>query len=229
LQHPDWVDRTVGRHANVVFVWPASGLNTNALWQNEFFNRSIGRVYGLGSSSPGGLPETRLAQRRDGTLSADGRPVHAPYALADEKSLLAGNVIARDPRIGAVLLRTDGTLSIAYRVSGLYPNDFWSGRRLTYARFHCVGGTLTATLGSDGSLFRKRQTVSARSGRNFRAVTFAPTATAELSLPLQRSADGTCRVAFTVSRTAVPALIEPGNRDARILGARFLEFRYHQP
>jgi glycosyltransferase involved in cell wall biosynthesis len=229
LKHRDWVDRAVGRHADVVFVLPTSGLNANALWQNEFFNRSIRRVYDLGAPSPGGLPEAALTQRRDGTLIADRRPVHTPYVLADEKSLLAGDVVARDPRIGTVLLRTNGTLSIAYSVSGLYPNDFWSGRHLTYERFHCAGGTLTTTLGSDGSLFRKPQTVTARSGGKSVSVTFSPNTTAALAVPLRRSSVGTCRVAFTVSHTAVPALIEPGNRDARVLGARFLEFRYSHP
>jgi hypothetical protein len=225
--HPrDWVDYRVGRDARVAFVWPGPSLNANALWQNEFFNRSIRHVYDLGSSSAGGLPEIPLTERSDGTLLAGGRPVHTRYALADEKSLLAGDVIARDPRIGMVLLRTNGTLSIADRVSGLYPNDFWSGRRLTYTRFHCAGGTLTAVLGSDGTLFNRRERVTAHSGGKSVAVTFAPTATTTLSVPLRPRRDGTCRAVFTVARTAVPALVEPGNRDARVLGARFLEFRY---
>jgi hypothetical protein len=226
IQPRDWIDYRVGRDAHVAFVWPGPSLNANALWQNEFFNRSIRHVYDLGPPSPGGLPEAPLTERRDGTLVAGGRPVHTRYAVADEKSLLAGDVIARDPRIGTVLLRTNGTLGIAYRVSGLYPNDLWSGRDLTYTRFHCAGGTVTALLGSDGSLFSRRETVTARSGGKSVAVTFAPTAMTTLSVPLQPSPDGTCRAVFTVAHTAVPALVEPGNRDARVLGARFLEFRY---
>jgi hypothetical protein len=225
----DWVDQRVGRRANVAFIWPGPSLSTTALWENEFFNRSIRRVYELGSPEPGGLPATRVTERRDGTLTVHGRPVRARYVLAAERSLIAGDVLARDDRIGTVLERTNGTVSIAYRVAGLYPNDFWSGPRLTYTRFHCRGGTLTVTLGSDGSLFHRRQTVTARSGRITRAVTFTPNATPALSIPLQRSSDGTCRAAFGVARTAVPALVERGNHDVRVLGARFLAFSYARP
>jgi hypothetical protein len=227
VKHPDWVDRRVGRHANVVFVWPASGLNANALWQNEFFNRSIRGVYDLGSPSPGGLPETPVTEFGEGTLIAGGRPVHAHYVLADEKSRLAGDVIARDDGIGMVLLRTDGTLRIG--VMGLYPNDTWSGPRVTYSRFNCVGGSVTAVLSSDASLFRRRQTVTARSGARSFSITFAPTKTVSLRVPLYPNAAGSCRVVFTVTPTAVPATAEPGSTDTRLLGARFLSFRYTRP
>jgi hypothetical protein len=40
---------------------------------------------------------------------------------------------------------------------------------------------------------------------------------------------GVCRVTFTVSPTAVPALAEPGSSDGRRLGARFVEFVYRAP
>jgi hypothetical protein len=135
-------------------------------------------------------------------------------------------VLSRDARIGTVLLETNGTLSIAYRVRGLYPNDVWSRSRMTYTRFHCVGGRLIATLASDASLFRGRQTVTARSGDAKVAVTFKPTATASLAVPLHPGKNGTCTAIFTVDRTAIPALVERGNRDTRALGARFLSFRY---
>ena len=221
-----WIDRRVGTHAHVVFVWPGPSLNANALWENEFFNRSIGRVYDLGPPSPGDLPETPVTQRADGTLVAGGRPVDADYAVADEKSLIAGRVLARDERIGTVLLRTDGTLSIAYRVSGLYSNDVWSGPRVTYTRFHCRGGRLATTLGSDASLFHRAVTVTVRSGGASDSVTFKPDATATLVVPLHRQADGACRAMFRVRRTAIPAVVELGNHDTRVLGARFLAFRY---
>jgi hypothetical protein len=44
-----------------------------------------------------------------------------------------------------------------------------------------------------------------------------------------RPRDGVCRVTFTVSPTAVPALVQPGSADTRVLGARFSEFAYHAP
>ena len=60
----DWIDRRVGRDAHVAFLW--SGGDKNAqfrLWENEFFNRSVGRVYDLHGPSPGALPETPITAR----------------------------------------------------------------------------------------------------------------------------------------------------------------------
>ena len=221
----DWIDRRVGRHAEVAFVWPGPSLNANALWENEFFNRSIRRVYDLGPRSPGDLPETSLSPQPDGTLAADGNAVHVPYVLSARTSNIAGSVIARDGRIGTVLLKTNGTLSLAFRVVGLYPNDVWSGPRLSYTRFRCRGGFLAVTLGSDGTLFSTAQTVTGRSGVAHAAVTFAPARIATLRLPLRKQPDGTCRATFTVAPTAVPAQVEH-TADKRVLGVRFLAFRY---
>jgi hypothetical protein len=39
---------------------------------------------------------------------------------------------------------------------------------------------------------------------------------------------GVCRVTFTITPTAVPALVN-GSADARRLGVRFVEFAYRAP
>jgi glycosyltransferase involved in cell wall biosynthesis len=225
----NWIDRRVGDNADVTFVWPGQSLNANALWENEFFNRSIRRVYDLGAQSPGDLPEAPLSLQPDGSFAANGRLVRVPYVVAVERSHIAGNVIARDSSIGTVLLATDGTLRLAYQAKGLYPGDVWSGRTLSYTQFRCRGGILAVSLGSDGTLFSKRQTVSAVSGANHREVTFAPSKTATLRLPLQARSDGTCRATFSVTPTAIPAVVERPSTDTRVLGARFLAFRYTAP
>ena len=134
--------------------------------------------------------------------------MRVPYVLSAQTSNIAGSVIARDGRIGTVLLKTNGTLSLAFRVVGLYPNDVWSGPRLSYTRFRCRGGFLAVTLGSDGTLFSTAQTVTGRSGVAHAAVTFAPARIATLRLPLRKQPDGTCRATFTVAPTAVPAQVE---------------------
>jgi hypothetical protein len=83
---------------------------------------------------------------------------------------------------------------------------------------------VTVQLGSDPHLFSRPQTVSA-GGRH---VTFAPSDTASLTVPL-RPQDGVCRVVFSVTPTAVPALTQRGNGDLRVLGAHFLRFLYTAP
>ncbi|TML15382.1 MAG: glycosyltransferase family 4 protein [Actinobacteria bacterium] len=217
----DWVDAAVGRHADVAFVFSGKDVHNQplTLWENEFYNRSIGAVYDLRQPSMGDLPETKVTERRDGVLLANGQPVRHPYVLSEESVPLAGKVVARDVRKGMVLRRTDGVLAIGYRVRGLYPNDTWSGRRVVYTRLRCKGGTVTAELASDVHLFSRPQTVRAAG----RSVTFDPADTASLTVPL-RQQGGVCRVVFGVLPTAVP-----GKGDARVLGVHFLGFRYTAP
>jgi hypothetical protein len=217
----DWVDAVVGRNADVAFVFSGRDAthHPDTLWENEFFNRSIGPVYDLRRPSMGGLPETRVTERADGVLLARGLPVHHAYVLSEESVPLAGAVIARDELKGMALRRTDGLLRIGYRVSGLYPNDTWSGARVTYTRLRCSGGTVTAQLMRDPNLISQSQTVQAAG----RSVTLFGDEDATLSAPL-RPSGGVCRAVFTVTPTAVP-----GPADPRVLGVHFLGFRYAAP
>ena len=217
----DWVDAAVGRNADVAFVFSGKDPKQQplTLWENEFYNRSIGPVYDLREPSMGGLPETRVTERADGVLLAGDRPVRHAYVLAEEALPLAGAIVARDERKGMALRRTDGFVRIGYRVGGLYPNDTWSGKRVTYTRLRCGGGSVTARMERDPNLTSRPQTVSAAG----RSVTFGSSDEASLTVPLVPRA-GVCRTVFTVTPTAVP-----GPRDPRVLGVHFLVFRYTAP
>jgi hypothetical protein len=221
--HRDWIDRAVGRNADVAFVWANTDKNAQfRLWENEFFNRSVGTVYDLDGPSPGSLPETRLTQQADGTFLADGDPVAAQYVLADHRVHLAGRVVAADTGTGTVLRRPDGPLRIAYRIDGLYPDDTWSGPRVTYTRLQCRGGRLAVDVTSDTALFKSAQTVSVERRR----VMFRPSQTRTIVVPLHRGPDGSCRAVFTVAPTAIPAVALKGSTDTRVLGVHFTSFRY---
>jgi hypothetical protein len=217
----DWVDAAVGRNADVAFVFSGRDRfhHPDTLWENEFYNRSIGPVYDLRQPSMGGLSETPVTQRADGVLLAGGRPVRHPYVLSEEGVPLAGAVVARDKLKGMALRRTDGLVRIGYRVQGLYPNDTWSGKRVTYTRLRCTGGSVTAQLKRDPNLTSRPQTV----GSEGRSVTFQTNDEATLTIPLH-ARNGVCRAVFTVAPTAVP-----GPADPRVLGVHFLAFRYAAP
>ena len=222
----DWVDATVGRDADVAFVYSGRDPTQQPLplWENEFYNRSIGPVYDLRQPSMGGLPETKVRERADGVLLLPGgQPVRSDYVLTDDSVPLAGKVIGRDELRGMVLRRTDGLVAIASHVSGMYP-DGWSGRRVRYTRLRCTGGSVTAVVASDDKLFTRAQTVTGAG----RSVTFPPEDVGHLTVPLQPSG-GVCRVTFTVTPTAVPVLVKQGSADTRVLGARFVEFSYRAP
>ena len=221
LPDRDWVDGAVGRNADVAFVFSGKDPthHPNTLWENEFFNRSIGPVYDLRQPSMGGLPETKVTERSDGVLLANGEPVRHTYVLTEEAVPIAGSIVARDERKGMALRRTDGPVRIGYRVRGLYPNDTWSGKRVTYTRLRCTGGSVTAQLSRDPNLISRPQTVRAEG----RSLTFRSGNEASLTVPL-RPHDGVCRAVFTVSPTVVP-----GPADPRVLGVHFLAFLYSAP
>ena len=43
------------------------------------------------------------------------------------------------------------------------------------------------------------------------------------------NASNSTQITFTVTPTAIPALVQPGSSDSRRLGARFIEFAYRGP
>jgi hypothetical protein len=229
--HRDWIDRAVGTNANVAAVWTG---NTDkfTIWENEIFNRSVGTVYATGPPLPGDLAETPVTiSRTTGKLTdPEGRPVTAPYVLADTTLALNGTPIARDPSKGMVLYRMNGPLRQVARVTGVY-GDTWSGKDVTYTRFDCKGGTLTARLQSDPNLFTEPNSVVATSGEQSSgrvvARTLVPVSgTTLMRVPL-RSAGDRCTVRFRVSKLAVPAVVVgPPNTDTRALGVHFNTFTY---
>ena len=225
--HLDWIDRAVGRDAEVAAVWSGNA-ERYTIWENEIFNRSVGTIYDLGPRFSGGLAETPVTvDAKTGTLLAAGRPVRADYALTDGSLELRGRVVARDERKGMLVHRVGGVLRQASRVEGLYPQDTWSGPTARYTRFGCAGGSLTVLLQSDPSLFTRPQTVTATvAGRRAGRVRVLPAEPRELTVPLE-ARGGSCGVSFAVSPTAVPAVVTKGkNPDTRELGIHFTRFTY---
>ena len=228
----DWVDHALPSGAGAAFLWTGrtDRLTVN---QNEFFNRAVGPVYYVTSPTPGGLPETRVRiDRRTGRVTLpDGTPVRDRYLLADSSFEPDGTPIARDKGWGVTLWRVSTPLVSAVRVDGLYPNDTWSGRQVTYLRRRCSPGRVSVTLSSDPSLFLDPQTVIARSnGRVVGRARLRPEGRTVLSVPVS-PVPGThdCRVVYTVTPTAVPATVTGGeNPDPRELGAHFDLFVYRR-
>jgi hypothetical protein len=221
--HRDWIDRAVGRDADVSVIW--SGVNAYTVWENEFFSRSIHKVYDLSGPSPGGLPETALHQVNDGRLADPaGNVVEVQYALAAEQADVEGKVVASDPRNGLNLVRVDGPLVLQTHVSGIYP-DAWSGRHFGYTRYDCTGGKLSVVLQSDAHLFTNDQVVTATTGAKvLGAAHVAPIGERRLTVPLVPAADHSCRVVFTSANLRSPAKVKPGSTDTRELGVRVLNF-----
>jgi hypothetical protein len=222
----EWIDAALPQGARAVAIW--TGQSTRyTIWENEFFNRSVGAVYDTGEPLPGNLPEAPISvDGRTGVLRLDGKPLVSEYALADGSFPLDGQVLARDAGTGMAVYRTAGPLRLAGRIEGIYPNDNWSGPEVTYTRLRCSGGTLAVTLTSDPNLFVSPQTVTATvAGRVAgRAVVRPDAVDVPLRVPL-RPESRACTVRFAISPTEVPDRVI-GNGDVRELGIHFTSFDY---
>jgi hypothetical protein len=216
MPHKDWVDRAVGGRGEVAVLWTG---NTSrfSVWQNEMFSRSVGPIYYVHEPMGGGLPQTAAGVGADGSIRAGGKPIDASFALTDGSLTPAGRVIAADDGRGVYLYEVDGRLRALSRVTGLHPNDTWSGPEVTYRRLDCTGGTLTVGLRSDPNLYQEPSTVRA-AGRT--AAVPPDSDTHPFTVPLT-PVNGVCSVTFAVS----PAVV-PGHGDLRRLGLHFERFRY---
>jgi hypothetical protein len=227
LAHYDWVDRSVGRNADVTELWNNQGA-IQRVWENEFFNRSVRHIVDTGNVFTGGLPEQTLKERSNGVLvDASGVPYRAAYALTAQSSYIKGDTVTDDKGTGMLLARVNGPLVVLARVTGIYPNDTWSGRHVRYVRRECTGGFVSVQLQSDPSLYTTDQVVTARAGKQVRSISIAPsTDPVPFVAPLQRHANGTCSVDFTTAKLRVPAKVQLGSTDKRALGVHFLHFFY---
>jgi len=227
---PDWIDRTLPKGAQAAFIWTGrtDRLTVN---ENEFFNRSVGPVYYVDDPTPGGLPEKKISvDPATGSVTLPGRkPVLDRYVVADSSFEPDGKPLARDSGWGITLWRVKPPLISAVRIDGLYPNDTWSGKTVTWVRRRCEPGHLLVFVTSDDRLFFAPQTIVARTNRgDVTSVKLAPDGHTVLNVPVSpMKATGRCRVDFTVMPTAVPARVSPGeSTDRRVLGAHFNRFLY---
>jgi Dolichyl-phosphate-mannose-protein mannosyltransferase len=221
-----WVDRAVGRDAHVAAIW--AGGNDLAVWENEFWNRSVDRVYGLGARLPGSMPETQTSvDTATGILIG----VRERYVLAPTSVQIVGKRLAADPQKQLVLYSVVPPARITTRIVGLFPTtpgvEPWSGGRVTWLRSQCTGGTLTTKVSSDAQLFKDTtQTLAIAGTTRARTLSIAPTTVDRLIVLGLVPRDGVCRVDFTISPTRVPARYEPGSKDVRHLGLHFAPLVY---
>jgi glycosyltransferase involved in cell wall biosynthesis len=232
-ENRSWIDDAAGRDAHVAVLW--TGGNVLAAWENEFWNRSVDRVYELGAKLPADMPSVAVSvDRKTGILrDANGAPIRESYVLANEAVNLLGRPVARDRAKNLVLYRVTPPARTTEQVIGLYddPARPWSGAQVTWQRLDCTGGALHVEVSSDARLFRGvRQTLRVTGTTTPRTLRLRPTTDhLPLTIPLAPR-DGVCRVLFRVSPTRIPANIPQLKlNDPRRLGLHFDRIQYAPP
>ena len=137
---PGWVDRSIGSGGSAAFLFGSTldpFQEAQALWQLEFWNRSLRSVEGVGAAEPVGLPEAPTRIDASGRIveAATGRPVRERYVVSRLSFGLAGELIAASPPFA--LYRTSGPLRLAQTTAGVY-GDGWMGSDAAFTRY--VGG-----------------------------------------------------------------------------------------
>jgi hypothetical protein len=218
-----WIDRAVGRNAHVGVIF--AGGNDLSVFENEFWNRSIDRVYGLGARLPGDLPEIQTSvDAATGRL----RGVTERYVLAPNTVQLVGTRLAADPAKQLVLYRVSQPARVTTRVVGLYPTvpgvEAWSRASVSWIRSECTGGTLAVKVSSDAQLFKGTVSTVTISGTTAAHTLSIPPSTVDRPITLKLvPQNGACRVDFAITPTRVPSKVEPGNHDTRHLGLHFTQ------
>jgi glycosyltransferase involved in cell wall biosynthesis len=215
-----WVDRAVGRDADVTLVY--TGDNPYRGWENEFWNRSVRRVYDLGALPLiAGPAEQSLTVRASSGLLVDpeAQPVRVQYVLADPSAQIVGTRVAEDQDMHMALYRIDGLLRTSTSISGWY-DDTWTAPRVDWTRHACKGGQLRVPVHTNPQLFAGVTQRIAVSGSTTPFVVRLPsTATTTIVVPLRPRA-GVCHIRFDITPARKPA------NDPRTLGILATGFEY---
>ena len=216
-----WVDKAVGRDADVTLL--ESGDNPYRGWENEFWNRSIRRVYDYGAPAliAGGGEQPLTVQQSTGRLlDAAGGEVRVRYVLADPNLQIVGDKVAEDATKGMAVYRVDGTLRTSTFITG-WLGDTWTKPRFSWTRHDCTAGVLRVQVHSDSQLYAGVTQHIAISGSTTAGFTtdLPSTAAKTIVVPLMPRA-GICRIDFAVTPSRKPP------NDPRTLGVLVSGFEY---
>ncbi len=136
LGSQSWVDKRIGSGGDAAYLIGTSlepSIESQVLWQNEFWNRSVGPVLDLNNSGLSHFTETMVTSPGSGLLvDPAGARLRIPYVVADLSFPLDGRLIAAHPPLG--LYRTRGPLRLSAATSGVY-GDGWMGSAASYSHY----------------------------------------------------------------------------------------------
>jgi hypothetical protein len=222
---PSWIDHKIGKNARAEFLFTTEIGDPHMLWQSEFWNRSVHRVFGVTAQDPSIPDVTAPLDPATGRI-VPGLPAGSPdlkpkYVVAASSVAVDGKRIAQNGFLS--LYRVRSPLRLASLSSGVTP-DGWTGATAAYTRYvvpsgathvdvlverHGIAGPPPAkvrvAIGPVGVLtVWKAETWTVRNGSGHR-----------FTLPLRRAP-------FQVQLSATPTFSpsQYGSPDARQLGVR---------
>jgi hypothetical protein len=114
--NPSWIDSAVGKGQRVDVLWTGTRRSKAgaryAIWESEFFNRSVHHFYWLREPLYRGYPGDRLIVRGGAVYRIDGQRFRTKYVLATAGVALSGRRVAADSAAGLTLYEVDGPLSL---------------------------------------------------------------------------------------------------------------------
>ena len=129
-----WIDKTIGSDADAAFLLtPDFQVDPHPLWQSEFWNRSVRRVFLLDAFDPNSYPAIPTTLDRTGQLATKPGVRQPKYVVTAPGVNVDGKLLASTPRMA--LYRVSSPLGLADRSSGLTA-DGWTGENATYTRYH---------------------------------------------------------------------------------------------
>ena len=125
----DWIDQAIApEKATILGQHIGDG---RGIWDNEFWNRSVARVWSVDGSTPGpGRSVTPDLVKPDGTLWP--RPP-TPYVVEMNGVELVGKEVARNDQ-GAILVKLGDAFRLRWNADGIEP-DGWMLGEAAYNRF----------------------------------------------------------------------------------------------
>jgi hypothetical protein len=130
---PSWIDKKIGTDAHAAYVYGSTSDlvgEAQIMWQTEFWNRSLDKVFTVGPLEPAPLAETPVAL--DPGTGRFATPGPVPYAVVPSTLDLAGTLLALRPPLA--LYRVAPPLRLAARLDGVY-RDGWMGADASYTRY----------------------------------------------------------------------------------------------
>jgi hypothetical protein len=132
---PSWIDKQIGSGSEAAFIYgvtPDLVSEAQIMWQTEFWNRSVGRVYRLGPAEPAPLPEGAATfDATSGRIAVGPPSSRIRYMVVPSNVQMGGALLARQGRLA--LYRLDSPLRVEALLGGVYA-DGWMGSdaALTY-------------------------------------------------------------------------------------------------